>query len=234
MDKGVSAVHNVRTLRDGETAGLTVTWNWLYGFPGETMASYEPVIRQLSALVHLQPPLGVARICLERFSPHFDNPALGFAERTTAASYRHVYNLSEAELSDMVYLFDTPPSGLTPDQAAPLRELAAAWNDGYYASTLSYEDDGTAITIEDRRVGWPPRDHSIIGSPLREAYLELEHGHTATGLLRRLAERGVEVGADELRVWLAELLAHGLVFEESERFVTLAVPTQPIKLSASA
>jgi ribosomal peptide maturation radical SAM protein 1 len=56
MDKGVRSVHNVRMIRDGCSAGLSVTWNWLYGFPGERQADYEAVIAQLPALAHLQPP----------------------------------------------------------------------------------------------------------------------------------------------------------------------------------
>jgi len=58
--------------------------------------------------VHLQPPSSTARIELDRFSPYFENPALGFPERTPAEPYRYVYDLSERQLQDMVYLFDTP------------------------------------------------------------------------------------------------------------------------------
>jgi ribosomal peptide maturation radical SAM protein 1 len=230
MDKGVSAVHNIRTLRDCETAGLTVSWNWLYGFPGESLAHYAPVFEQLPALVHLQPPLGAGRICLERFSPYFDNPHLGFAERTTASSYRHVYDLPEAEIQDMVYLFDSPPRGITTGQAQPLHDLIERWTDGYPASSLRYVDDGAEIVIHDRRVGWPERDHHIDEPRWRAAYLELASGHTAEGLRRKLAERAISVDADELHGWLAGLHRHGLVFEESGRFVTLAVGSDPVKL----
>lgn len=232
MDKGVSAVHNVRTLRDCESLGLTCAWNWLYGFPGETLTTYEPVLQQLPALVHLQPPIGAARICLERFSPHFDNPALGFAERVTHSSYRHVYDLPEADVEDMVYLFDTPPMGLTTEQSQPLHDFVERWNHDYHRSTLRYTDDGTSITIFDRRVGWPERDHRITGRR-RVAYLELEHGHTEAGLHRKLSEQDVDIDADELRIWLAELREHGLVFEESDRFVALAVTSDPIKMAPS-
>ncbi len=36
MDKGVSGCQNVRMLRDGAETGLSVAWNYLHGFPGET------------------------------------------------------------------------------------------------------------------------------------------------------------------------------------------------------
>ncbi|MFY0580668.1 radical SAM protein [Cystobacter fuscus] len=78
MDKGVAGCHNVRVLRDCEAAGLTVSWNYLYGFPGEQPEDYESLIEQMPALVHLQPPSGATRIALERFSPNFERPSLGF------------------------------------------------------------------------------------------------------------------------------------------------------------
>ncbi|MGX6600511.1 RiPP maturation radical SAM C-methyltransferase [Micromonosporaceae bacterium Da 78-11] len=230
MDKGVSAVHNVRTLRDCEQAGLTVSWNWLYGFPGETTAGYRPVLEQLPALVHLQPPLGASRICLERFSPHFDNPTLGFAERTTAASYRHVYPWDEDRLRDMVYLFDTPPAGLSTEQARPLRDQVDRWLVDYYDSTLRLSDEGDVLTLIDRRVGWPEKDHRIAGPTWRAAYLELMTGHSVAGLRRRLADQEITPTTEELTDWLTELRGHGLVFEESGRFVALAVTADPIKM----
>ncbi|HZP51501.1 RiPP maturation radical SAM C-methyltransferase, partial [Actinocrinis sp.] len=35
MDKGVTGHQNVRMLRDASSTGLSVAWNYLYGFPGE-------------------------------------------------------------------------------------------------------------------------------------------------------------------------------------------------------
>jgi ribosomal peptide maturation radical SAM protein 1 len=136
MDKGVSGLHNVRTLRDCESAGLTVSWNWLYGFPGEDLADYHDVVRQLPALSHLQPPSSSARILLERFSPYFRDPALGFPLRTSAAMYEHVYRLPETEKADLVYLFDTQQRGLSEAEAAELNGFVAAWQDLYTDSCL--------------------------------------------------------------------------------------------------
>ncbi|GFJ93641.1 hypothetical protein Prum_072830 [Phytohabitans rumicis] len=93
MDKGVSGTANVRLLRDCEDHQLTVSWNYLYGFPGECDDNYLAIIAQIPALVHLQPPGSATRIALERFSPYFEQPALGFPERTPAKLYDHVYDL---------------------------------------------------------------------------------------------------------------------------------------------
>src|SRR5262249_21046555 len=46
MRKGITGCRNVETLREGAEQGLTVAWNWLYGFPGETAADYGAVLEQ--------------------------------------------------------------------------------------------------------------------------------------------------------------------------------------------
>jgi hypothetical protein len=217
MDKGIKAVHNVRTMRDFESAGLTVAWNWLYGFPGELLAGYTDVISQLPALVHLQPPASTARIELNRFSPYFENPALGFPVREPAEAYGHVYDLTPDQLADMVYLFDTPLAGLTEDEIAPLNAAVAAWIRDYQASSLRRIDVDDVIVLRDRRVGWPAEDHVLSCPREKQAWTELEHGRSSRGLAARLA--GVDWDPSE---WLASLRERGLVFQEGGRWVALA------------
>lgn len=230
MDKGVSGFRNVRTLRDCESAGLTVSWNWLYGFPGESFADYAPIMHQIPALVHLQPPSGAARILLERFSPYFANPELGFPKRTSAQLYRHVYNLPEDKVSDMVYLFDTPSQGLTDEEAAQLRKLLDQWSNRYSQSYLQRSNVDGAIVLQDRRAGWPTEDIVIEEPDLVKAYNELENGRTMVSLYNRLIDADGNPNIDSLRRWGAELFERGVLFEERGYFVTLATTTAPVKV----
>lgn len=227
MDKGVRAVHNVRTMRDCESNGLTVTWNWLYGFPGEREDDYRAVLDQVPALVHLQPPISATRIQLNRFSPHFENPDLGFEERAPAEAYRYVYDIPQDRLNDLVYLFDTPSRGLTDEQAKPLDDAVATWLRDYPASTLTRAELDGATVIRDRRAGWPGTDY-VLESPVeRHAWRELEHGRSVPGLLRKLRENGHRWDEDAARGWLAGLREKGLVFTEGGRWVALATAAAP-------
>jgi ribosomal peptide maturation radical SAM protein 1 len=225
MDKGVPAVRNVRTLRDCQSAGLTVAWNWLYGFPGERAEDYLPLVAQLPALVHLQPPNSVARIELNRFSPHFEDLSLGFPSRRPAEPYRYVYDLPPDRLHDLVYLFETPPSGLTEEQVEPLRIATREWARDHPISSLRRLEVDGVFVLEDRRAGWPPADHTLEDPRERRAWLELEHGRTPTGLLRRLEEALLPWDADELHRWLHGLRERGLVFVEGGRWVGLTTTT---------
>lgn len=231
MDKGVSGTRNVRTLRDCESAQLTVSWNWLYGFPGETAAHYIEVLHQLPALSHLQPPSSANRILLERFSPYFEDPGLGFPDRTSAELYRHVYRLSEPDVAEMVYLFDTPAVGLTDAEAEALRGRVADWEKLYPDSTLQRIDVDGAVVLQDRRANWAREDLVLDDPALVAAYRELEHGRTPDAVLRRLATAGRSVTPERLRRFLDTLLERGLLFTEHGSYLALATTTSPIKVA---
>lgn len=226
MDKGVRAVRNIRTLRDCDSVGLTVGWNWLYGFPGELAGDYQAVLAQVPALVHLQPPEGVTRIQLQRFSPYFENPALGFSQREPAKAYRHVYDLPSERLQDMVYMFDTEPRGITEDTADTLRAVIEAWRNGYPVSSLLRRDIDGAILLRDRRQGWPSEDHLLTEPREQAAWTELEHGRTPRGIARKLAEAGLDWDLDGLLRWLGGLREKGLIFTEGGHYVALATTAE--------
>jgi hypothetical protein len=225
MDKGVRSVHNVRMIRDGCSAGLGVTWNWLYGFPGERLADYQAVMAQLPALVHLQPPDGLSRINLQRFSPNFDRPDLGFTERWPAEASHYVYDLPADRLTDLVYSFDTHDQGLTTGEAEPLNAALNQWKANYPTSFLSVRHINGALVVRDRRVGWPAVDHLIDDEREIAAWTDLTHGRSVRALLRNLTAAGIVWTDEDLLTWLHHLRRNGLVFTDADRWITL--PTSP-------
>ncbi|MFF2472889.1 RiPP maturation radical SAM C-methyltransferase [Streptomyces sp. NPDC058066] len=225
MDKGVSGARNVRTLRECENHALTVTWNYLYGFPGETVEDYAPVVDQLPALVHLQPPGGAHRIQLERFSPNFTDPGFGFGKRRPAEMYHHVYELPESELTDLVYLFTTDDAGIGGETESRLERAVAAWRDGHHGSSLVLEEaepeDGVdVLLVHDRRHGWPRRTHRLTGWQA-QALRRLEDGRTEPALHRLLTGDGHDIPAGELSGWIQQAEATGLVFRDGRTYVSL-------------
>jgi ribosomal peptide maturation radical SAM protein 1 len=225
MDKGVQSIHNVRTIRDGGSFGLSVTWNWLFGFPGERFEDYEFVRAQLPHLVHLQPPDGLARIDLQRFSPNFDNLELGFKERRPAEAYRYVYDIPAERLEDFVYSFDTNSQGLTDDQSEFLRESLLRWKENYPQSSLTERTIDGAVIIRDRRVDHAARDYVLEEPREITAWAELRLGRSLSALHRNLLREGLAWTEAELDRWVAELASYGLVFTEGGRVITL--PTEP-------
>lgn len=231
MDKGVRAPHNVRTLRDLESEHVTTTWNWLYGFPGEDPGEYAEALRQVPRIVHLPPPASSSRILLERFSPYFDRPGLGFGARRPAEAYRYVYDLPASELTDLVYLFDTDQAGIGPDVEAQLQAAIAGWTERYRRSSLTRTVDEDGVHIRDRRAGWPDRDVDIRDPVLARAYLHLEHGRSVPRLLSLLEADTPGVNRAAVTAWVDELDAAGLIWREADQCVTLATWTVPVKVA---
>ncbi|WP_251095302.1 RiPP maturation radical SAM C-methyltransferase [Streptomyces sp. Caat 7-52] len=233
MDKGVTGARNVRTLRECENHALTCSWNLLYGFAGETAEDYAPVIDQLPALVHLQPPSGAHRIQLERFSPHFTDPGLGFGKRRPAEMYQHVYELPEEELTDLVYLFDGEPAGIGGPVEQRLKEAVAAWRAGHAHSRLLFEEDGAELLVHDRRHGRPPVTHRFTGWHAA-ALRHLEDGRTVPALHRLLAAGGHRVPGGDLDAWIGRAGELGLVFRDGAAYVSLPTWGEPVRLPEDA
>jgi ribosomal peptide maturation radical SAM protein 1 len=232
MDKGVDGPSLVAVLRDCQDYGVSVEWNYLYGFPGETADDYWPVIAQLPALVHLEPPAQGcgSRIALERFSPYFEMPELGFTERRHASFYDHVYRLPDADIDDLAYYFDCADLGIRGAVETALNRTLAEWENSFpdsylYADTLT---DGT-LRIVDGRNGWPQRDIDLTGWQ-QTAYGVLSRPRGISGLRARLASSGEQATEADVRAWLGELVEQGLAFHDAGKWVALATTGRRAKL----
>ncbi|MGW0801549.1 RiPP maturation radical SAM C-methyltransferase [Nonomuraea sp. NPDC002799] len=217
MDKGVTGCQNVRMLRDAQTSGLTVAWNYLHGFPGERTEDYLGALAQMSALHHLGPPDGVGPVVLERFSPYFNDPGLGFATRSPAEQYRVTYALPDAELADFAYLFDTPEQGIGEDVAERLRAAVRRWREAYPASRLTCDDLGDAIVLVSERAGFDWTVMRLSDEVEIAAFRLLEQPRRVPALAARLRVPQARV-IELVRAWLAL----GILFTEDDQYVHLA------------
>jgi ribosomal peptide maturation radical SAM protein 1 len=220
MDKGVTGCQNVRHLRDAQSAGVSAAWNYLFGFPGESEADYDTVITQMAALEHLTPPGGVTRIAIERFSPYFDRPELGFSRLRSAAHYAHVYDLPEEELRDLAYLFDAPQAGIGDAAATRLEAAVGRWAGAHPASRLTCHDlGGTILLINQRRAhAWSTL---TLHDPLEvAAFRLLEEPRTVQSVTSRLSARlGEPVAEEHIMDLLARWGELGIVFTDAGRYV---------------
>ncbi|MER5446468.1 RiPP maturation radical SAM C-methyltransferase [Streptomyces sp. NPDC002764] len=222
MDKGVSGTLNVRFLRDAESNGLSVAWNYLYGFPGETEDDYLPVIEQLPALHHLHPYTGAGRIALERFSPYFDRPDLGFAERRPHWQYPLIYDLPDTELADLAYLFDTDDRGIEKAIADRLDEALQEWRENYVRSRLSYADVDGRIELVNSRPGFAWRTMTLDDPVEVELFRALHDPRTNDHLVRRAGQRSGAWDRPRVEGLLADWRRQGLIFVEDDRVLHVA------------
>jgi ribosomal peptide maturation radical SAM protein 1 len=227
MNKGTTGGQNVALLREAQNQNLTVSWNYLYGFPGEDEQDYLSVIAQMHNLVHLQPPSGAQRIAIERFSPLFNNPDLGVVKKLPAAFYKEIYALPEEVLQDLVFLFDAPQTGLRNDAEAKLQEAVARWRQEFNRSTLhAYETNGKLVIV-DRRAGCVPRVHAFHTDFEIAGYLALEKSTTLSAVVRALETERITVDPNVAAQWWEDLRENGLVFVDGDRYTALATRDDP-------
>ena len=106
MRKGCTGLQNIQLLRWCEELGITVFWNLLYGFPGESEAEYARMAELVPLLTHLQKPGYCGKIHVDRFSPLFTNAGLGVGEPRAAAAYSYLYPLEAEQLGNLAYFFE--------------------------------------------------------------------------------------------------------------------------------
>ncbi|MFD8810753.1 RiPP maturation radical SAM C-methyltransferase [Streptomyces sp. NPDC059627] len=222
MEKGVSGTLNVRFLRDAESNGLSVAWNYLYGFPGETQADYLPVIEQLPALHHLHPSTGAGRIALERFSPYFNRPELGFADRRPHWQYQLIYDLPDTELADLAYLFDTDERGIESTLGDRLDEALQEWSENYVRSRLSCADLGDRIELVNSRPGFAWRSMTLDDPVEVELFRALHDPRSIDQLVRRAGRCGDAWDRPRVEALLADWRRQGLIFVEDDRVLQVA------------
>lgn len=126
MDKGISAAQNIALMRYARSAGMSLDWSLLAGFPGEDQEAYEETLRLVPLLKHLEPPSGINYLTLDRFSPYYERPE----------AYQ-IHNIQPWESYRMVL----------PEQA-DVPKVAYHFNGDFDSYSRQYQDLVTQIQIE--------------------------------------------------------------------------------------
>lgn len=108
IKKGVKAIQNLALLKWSRELGIMVSWNFLWGIPGEQPEDYEGQIRLMDLCAHLQPPQDAAAVRLDRYAPYFkDAASYGWSRLEPYEEYRLLHpHLGDAALFDIAYHFD--------------------------------------------------------------------------------------------------------------------------------
>jgi ribosomal peptide maturation radical SAM protein 1 len=223
MSKGVSAAANINLLRWAKVLKMDVSWNIIWGFPGETKAHYRQQIKLLSHLVHLQPPSSSGRIWIERFSPIF-------AQRTAAEgpkivpekAMRYIYPGS-ITIDDAAYFFEYDlETEVDPATYQELNEAAERWK-GMHAQApiprLEYRYAPGFLQIDDTRIPNEPKIYTYEGETA-ELYHLLTDGPVPLATLAGKTSMTQTV----IETLLEELTGVGLALVDGGHVLALAVP----------
>jgi hypothetical protein len=224
MRKGVRAGQNVNVLRWGLYYGITISWNILWGFPGESADDYQAQAAVMPHLVHLRPPLGAGRVWMERFSPLFTQEDSGVRVRHPERGYRYVYP-DRFDLGKIAYFFEYELADPLPDEAyVGVREAAAAWTAAWQRATpptLTYFSAPGLLQIYDGRHPGAEGTYTFEGD-LAEIYLAcVDRPIGAAAVRERLSRR---LPLDAVQEAFAGFAERGLMFLDGSSALALALP----------
>jgi ribosomal peptide maturation radical SAM protein 1 len=232
MDKGVTPMQNIVCLKWSFYYHVTVSWNILLGFPGETSEDYLRQIDLISSLLHLQPPEATGKFWLERFSPYFARPhEYGVRMTGPGLAYEYVYDARQVDLKKIAYDFEYELENwpVDPHVYQELVAMVENWqrlhasNDRpflYYSKALDY------VTVYDGRNPKAPTRRRYDG--LAAVVIEMcNEAPKSKDQIRTALAGQMEEREDSLSPILNDLTSKRVLYEERGKYFTLAIPEHP-------
>ncbi len=232
MDKGVTPMQNIVCLKWSFYYRVTVSWNILLGFPGETNEDYLRQINLIPSLLHLQPPEATGKFWLERFSPYYTRPQeYGVRITGPGLAYEYVYDARQVDLRKVAYDFEYELDDWKVDHHI-YQELVSAvegWQRMHQSSDrpfLYYSKALDYVTVYDGRSPQAPTRRRYDGL----AALVIESCNEAAKSpeqIRAIAACRMDCGEAALTAVLNDLTAKRVLYEERGKYFTLAIPENP-------
>ena len=232
MRKGTTAGQNIQLLKWCLEFGISPSWNLLYGFPGEIPEQYLDYPRVLRAIMHLHPPAGVNPVVFERFSPyHFEKEKFNLKLKPISY-YSMLYPEHLVDFEKLAYYFEGEWEGSQniEEYIAPTKEVFKQWAESWEERKIFfvYEKGPGFVTLFDNRPLNPGSKISVRRIKLNEIqskiYMLCDSIQSFTTIQQVLNNSfKTPPTVEQTRATLDRLVHHGLMFRESERYLSLAV-----------
>lgn len=228
MNKGVTAIQNIQLLKWCREEGIDVVWNILYGFPGEQARHYAGMPELLRSIAHLQPPLSVSPVIVERFSPYHSQREKYKLKLKAAKVYSLLYPSEKMDLESFAYYFDTisdEAADSSSDYIAPMLAVCSKWKAA--PATFVYEKgEGFSVLYDNRPLApdAPAATRRIVLRGVQaDIYAFCDKHRSFKSILESCNKSGKSIDESRLRDLLQVLVANKLMFEENDHYLALAV-----------
>ena len=216
MRKGVTALQNIKLLREARSRQIALTWNLLVGTPGETEEDYEQLLEILPSIEHFQPPQGLGPVTIHRYSPYFSDPSkYNIRNVRPNAIYNLIYP-THANLEELAYTFEADCESIRTSKSDIFKRLIAHF--GQWAKLWEKFKDRPRLYFLEKM-----NDVRMIKDTRRLAeqrFTALDKGPLE--LLYRLSEPARTESIPELfRPHLEELLKRKFVIHYEEHYLSL-------------
>jgi ribosomal peptide maturation radical SAM protein 1 len=238
MNKGSSVLQNVSLLKHASEFGITVGWNMLTGFPGDSDEWYSKVAEWLPLLHHLQPPTSLHGITLQRFSKYMKEPTRYGLEPVPYNSYEFIYPFPSTIIREFAYYFREaswpefyPEMNREMNGVRSLIAAANEWKNAFWSSVppqLTYKKvDHETLSFMDTRSCAISREITLCNLPAHIYRLADDPVDHKT-LHRRLAEQGIHIFPETLGNAVEEIVAARLALNRDGVVLSLAATEETI------
>ena len=230
LHKGTSAIQNLEIMKNCEALGIENISNLILYFPGSDELDVALTLQSIEFALPFR-PLKTAAFWLGRESPVWCNPKVYgiravFNHPNWAVLFpRKVYwNLGfmiQAYRGDLGYQRKI---------WQPVKNKVATWHKIYTelhqgpgrSPILTLRDGGDFLILRQRRLNSEPLNHRLTGTS-RLIYLFCSHHRS----LKKIRDRFPAFAEDKIVAFLKMMVAKKLMFEENDRYLSLAVPVNP-------
>jgi len=227
LNKGTTAIQNLEIMKNCERLGIVNNSNLILQFPGSDMNDVEETLRNLEFAAPFR-PLRQVNFWLGLESPVWQNPQQ-FEIKALYNHPRYADLLPQNISSSMRFLIQAYRGDLGYQKKLwqPVKERIKAWKTGYeslhnnpiFEPILSFLDGRDFLIIIQKQLNDRILTHRLKGKS-REIYLFCQHYRS----IKKILEHFPELSDDKIISFLQIMVSKKLMFEENEKYLSLAVP----------
>ena len=230
LNKGTTAIQNIEIMKHCETLGISNSSNLILCFPGSDQKDVDETLRNLEFTLPYR-PLKMVYFWLGLGSPVWRHPEnFGIKAVFNHRNYAGIFPLEIFKSMQFTIQSYRGDLGHQRKLWAPVKKKLKAWKKTYdelrrgsrHENILSFSDGRDFLIIRQKRTQGGHLTHRLEGTS-RAIYLFCQEHRS----LKRILERFTAVGSDQVVPFLRMMVDKKLMFEENNKYLSLAVPANP-------
>ncbi len=229
MRKGVRVLHNVQLLKWARQLQIDVSWNILYGFPGETPQDIYTTVELIPLLRHLKPPAAYAIPYLTLQNPLFQEAdRFGLGKRKPYEIDHYIYPFEDSEIMYHAFVFKWEYDASDELKAAwrkltsAIDEWQSVWGEETRGGILLTVDEGENLLIIDTRPVARISKQRLEGEA-RQLFEYCDRIRSFRNIVEFMARIKSDFSESEIRQMLMEWESLGWILSEGDLFLGLAL-----------
>ena len=231
LHKGTSAIQNLEIMKNCEALGIENISNLILYFPGSDERDVALTLQSIKFALPYR-PLKTAAFWLGRGSPVWRNPkAYGIRAIFNHPNWAVLFPRKIFQNLGFMIQAYRGDLGYQRKIWQPVKNKVTTWHTIYTelhegpnpSPILTVRDGGNFLIIRQRRQNAEPLSHRLTGTS-RLIYLFCSHHRSLT----KIRDRFPTFAEDKIVAFLKMMVANKVMFEENDRYLSLALPSKPL------